>query len=68
MAKLQDQKDPIRKEGRKKGTTTQKMVTFRCDLENVEYLERQPNKGRYLNNLIRFDREAVKLGGADLDD
>ena len=68
MAKLQNQKDPIRKEGRKKGKTTQKMVTFRCDLENVEYLERQPNKGRYLNNLIKFDRETVKHGGVDLDD
>ena len=28
------------------------MMTFRIDLENVEFLERQVNKGRFLNDLL----------------
>lgn len=49
--------EPIRKEGRKRGTITQKMVTFRCDADNVDWLNRQPNKGRYINNLIARDKD-----------
>lgn len=49
--------EPIRKEGRKRGTITQKMVSFRCDYENFEWLNQMPNKGRYLNDLVRHDRE-----------
>lgn len=36
-----------------KGARTQKMFSFRLDLDLVEYLESQPNKGRFLNDLIR---------------
>lgn len=39
------------------GTRGQKHVAFRLDLENLEHLNKQPNKGRYLNELIRKDRE-----------
>ena len=38
------------------GTVTQKMFTFRIDLENLEHLEKQTNKGRYINELIEKDR------------
>lgn len=55
---MSNEKEPLRKEGRKRGTVTQKMVSFRCDDENIEWLEHQPNKGRYLNNLIRMDSAA----------
>lgn len=53
-----DKKEPIRKEGKKRGVTTQKMVTFRCDLDNIEWLETKVNKGRYINDLIAKDRGA----------
>lgn len=54
-------KEPIRKEGRAKGIITQKMVTFRCDVENLDWLEHQANKGRYLNELIAADRAARSM-------
>ena len=41
-----------RKEWKRGAGTTQKMVSFRADLEVVEILERQPNKGRFLNQLV----------------
>ena len=41
-----------RKEWKRGVGTTQKMVSFRADLEVVEILERQPNKGRLLNQLV----------------
>ena len=47
----------LRKEYSPRGQKSQKMVTFRLDLENEEWLARQPNKGRYINNLIAADRE-----------
>lgn len=47
----------LRREYAPRGQKSQKMVTFRLDLENEEWLERQPNKGRYINNLIAADRE-----------
>lgn len=43
------------------GSRSQKMMSFRVDLENIEWLERQANKGRYLNELIAQD---MKRGGA----
>ena len=54
-------KEPIRKEGRARGIITQKMVTFRCDVENLDWLEHQANKGRYLNDLIAADRAARSM-------
>lgn len=49
------QKELVRKT-RSNGTVTQRMVNFRCDNENVEWLKLQPNKGRYINELIAADR------------
>lgn len=53
------EKERSRKADIKRGTVTQKMVTFRCDLANIEYLESKPNKGRFLNELLE---EARKRG------
>lgn len=36
---------------------SQKMMAFRIDLENLEWLQQFPNKGRYINELIAHDRE-----------
>lgn len=46
----------VRKEYGKKGERTQKMMSFRVDNEVLEWLESQPNKGRYINNLIADDQ------------
>ena len=48
----------IRKEYGKRGERTQKMMAFRVDVENLEWLESQPNKGRYINQLISNDRQS----------
>ena len=39
-----------------KGGKSQKMLAFRCDLENLDWLEQQPNKGRTINELIAKQR------------
>lgn len=44
-----------------KGERGQKMMSFRLDFENAEYLNTLPNKGRYINELIAADRQ--KQGG-----
>lgn len=50
---MQDDKvTGTRRAGRVRGVVTQKMVSFRCDVENLEWLDRQPNKGRVINDLI----------------
>lgn len=47
----------VRKTYAPAGTITQKMMSFKLDLDNVEWLNRQTNKGRYINNLIKADRQ-----------
>lgn len=47
-----EEKQRLRKE-RKQGVITQKMITFRCDFDNLEILNRVSNKGRYINEAIR---------------
>ena len=54
--KEQEQKERQRKEYAKEGRS-QKMMSFRLDNDNAEWLEQFPNKGRYLNNLIKAERE-----------
>lgn len=39
-----------------KGFVTQKMMSFRLDNDNALWLESLPNKGCYINELIRIDR------------
>ena len=52
----QEQEQELKKQERRvyaeKGTRSQKMMTFRIDLENIEFLDKQMNKGRYINDLI----------------
>ena len=50
------EKELIRKGGNARGVITQKMVSFKLDLDNLEWLDIQPNKGRYINALIERDR------------
>ena len=51
----------LRKEYAPKGQRSQKMVTFRLDLDNEEHLHKQKNKVRYINDLIAADMR--KQGG-----
>lgn len=52
MTKKKDEKDLIRKAYAARGQRGQKMVNFRCDLDNAEWLDKQPNKGRAINLAI----------------
>lgn len=51
-----EQRERVRKAYAPAGVTTQKMMSLRVDLENVEWLQQQRNKGRYINDLIAADR------------
>lgn len=61
MEILEQPRKQVRKQYAKNGERGQKMATFRLDLENEDWLQQQPNKGRYINNLIAADRS--KQGG-----
>lgn len=50
------EKELIRKGGNTRGVITQKMVSFKLDNDNLEWLQMQSNKGRYINSLIERDR------------
>lgn len=52
----EEQKERTRRKYAKRGETSQKMMSFRLDQENAFWLSTFPNKGRYLNNLIKADR------------
>ncbi len=56
MKEQKEVKARVRKAYAAKGERSQKMMTFRVDLENVEWLEQQVNRGRYINELIAADR------------
>lgn len=49
--------DEKRRPGRPATGTTQKHISFRCDLENIEYLNTKENKGGFLNKLLKEARE-----------
>ena len=53
MTKKIDENHRARKAYAARGERGQKMVNFRCDLDNIEKLSRQPNKGRFINDAIR---------------
>lgn len=55
------EKELIRKGGNTRGVITQKMVSFKLDNDNLEWLQMQPNKGRYINDLIEKDRKAKSV-------
>lgn len=50
-------KELIKKGDNRTGRITQKMMSFRLDIENIDYLNTKANKGRYINELIQKDRE-----------
>ena len=56
----EEEKQRLRKE-RKQGVITQKLITFRCDFDNVEILNRVANKGRYINEAIRSYSGCIKI-------
>ncbi len=51
------ERERIRKAYAPKGERGQKMFTFRLDNDLQEHLNKQPNKGRYINDLIRAAME-----------
>lgn len=57
MTKKLTDEQRVRKAYAARGTQEQKMFNFRCDIENWEWLQKQQYKGRYVNELIRKDRE-----------
>ena len=61
MKKEDESKERVRREYAKRGERNQKMMSFRVDLDNIEWLESRENKGRYINQLIADDR--LKGGG-----
>lgn len=48
----------IRREYAAHGTRNQRTMSFRLDNELAEWLSQQPNKGRYINNLIKADMDS----------
>lgn len=52
MTKKLEDGERIRKAYASRGERGQKMINFRCDLENAEWLDKQPNKGRAINQAI----------------
>lgn len=54
----EETKERTRKVYAARGERAQKMMSFRVDNENWEWLVQQANKGRYINNLIAQDRAA----------
>ena len=60
-----------RKKYAKAGTRTQKMLSFLLDNDLREWINSQPNKGRYINNLIRenlMNRKIDRLYKEHVDD
>lgn len=57
MEKEKAEKTRIKRQYAKRGSSNQKMMSFRLDNENAEWLLKQANKGRYINELIAKDRQ-----------
>lgn len=55
--KQTEEKERQRKAYAARGERSQKMMSFRVDNEVADWLNQQPNKGRYINNLIKEDME-----------
>lgn len=55
MTDFAEIKERLRKMRAPAGKRTQKVTSFRLDLDLIKWLDSQPNKGRYINNLIRAD-------------
>lgn len=57
MTKKKEESERVRKAYAPRGERQQKMFNFRCDAENWEWLQQQPNKGRMLNTIIEQYRQ-----------
>lgn len=57
MEEQKEQKERQRKAYAPKGERSQRTMSFRLDNELAEWLSQQPNKGRYINDLIKADRD-----------
>ena len=57
MKLLEHPRTQVRKEYAARGSVHRKMVSLRIDYENLEWLNQQHNKGRYINDLIAADRK-----------
>ena len=57
MADEKVKKTRIKREYAKRGSSNQKMMSFRLDNENADWLLKQTNKGRFINELIAKDRQ-----------
>lgn len=55
MEQKKEEKERMRKAYAPKGERSQKMMSFRVDNDVAEWLSQQPNKGRYINDLIADD-------------
>lgn len=50
---MEQEKERLRKVGRKKGQTTQKLMAFRIDEDVQDILEKVQNKGRVVNEAVK---------------
>lgn len=57
MEEVKKAKSQERKKYAPDGQRSQKMMTFKIDFENVEWLNQFSNKGRYINELLEADRK-----------
>lgn len=60
-------KDRVRKVRAVNGERSQKTMSFRVDIELVDWLDMQVNKGRYINNLIMADMQKHKTPPDDAE-
>ena len=60
MEKTEKKEKQQRKKYAPAGERGQVMTTFRLDSDLVEWLKKQANKGRYINNLIRAHRDRIE--------
>ena len=56
MAQKKEDGERKRKVYAPNGQRGQKMMSFRLDNENLEWVMQHPNRGRYINELIAADR------------
>lgn len=64
---MEEKKERIKKEYDRKNGQTQKLMTFRCDLENIEALKTIANRGRLINSLLRDYFESKNRDESYLD-
>jgi len=67
MENKHEEKERIRKP-KKLGERTQKLISFRIDLDLLGWLETSKNKGRSINNAIRREMEEWKRARNSYED